>query len=295
MKYYLGIDGGGTVTTVAVADENGKIIYKAIGKSINFYGVGMPQARKNLAEVMEKVKTDCSVNEFYSAFIGCSALDGKAEETELTSLCNGIINAEKIGMNSDVYVALKASGGNCVAICGTGSMIIGEKANGDLVIKGGWGHLLGDEGSGYAIAIEGLKKACSLWDKKEEAPLVSRALEHFGESDLRRIIPKVYGERCNKDFVASFAKEVSLCADNGCSDSKAIIEKQAQSFAHTFASLYKEMDVITELSLYGGVFCNNQLFLNIFTQEIKKINSDIKVTLLSTAPEEGAIKVAMEQ
>ena len=44
MKYYLGIDGGGTRTTAAVSDENGNVLFKAVGKSINFYSVGFEKA-----------------------------------------------------------------------------------------------------------------------------------------------------------------------------------------------------------------------------------------------------------
>ena len=124
MKYYLGIDGGGTKTTAAVSDENGNVITKATGKTINFYAVGMEASRKNLKEVIDilaqKLATDC----FEAAFIGCSALDNEADEATLNALCGGIIKAEKVAMNSDVYVALKSSNGNCVAVCGTGSMAV---------------------------------------------------------------------------------------------------------------------------------------------------------------------------
>ena len=82
---------------------------------------------KNLKEVIDilaqKLATDC----FEAAFIGCSALDNEADEATLNALCGGIIKAEKVAMNSDVYVALKSANGNCVAVCGTGSMAVGEK------------------------------------------------------------------------------------------------------------------------------------------------------------------------
>ena len=75
----------------------------------------------------------------------------------IIELCDGIINADIINMNSDVYVALRASDCRAVAICGTGSMAIGETEDGEIITKGGWGHLLGDEGSAYQVAIEAIK------------------------------------------------------------------------------------------------------------------------------------------
>ena len=55
MKYFLGIDGGGTKTTAAVSDENGNIVLKSVGKTINFYSVGMKKARSNLSDIIRSV------------------------------------------------------------------------------------------------------------------------------------------------------------------------------------------------------------------------------------------------
>ena len=106
----------------------------------------------------------------------------------INTMTSRIINAEKIGMNSDVFVALKASSGNCVAICGTGSMAIGEAKDGSIVVKGGWGHILGDEGSGYSIAVSALKKSCICYDKGIKTPLIDGAIKYFGVKNFREII-----------------------------------------------------------------------------------------------------------
>ena len=68
MKYYLGIDGGGTRTTAAVSDENGNVLFKAVGKSINFYSVGMEKARENLKNDISDIYKNLGQIEFYSAF-----------------------------------------------------------------------------------------------------------------------------------------------------------------------------------------------------------------------------------
>ena len=73
MKYYLGIDGGGTRTTAAVSDENGKLILKRAGKTINFYSVGMEVARYNLDNLINEIYSELDCDEFESVFIGCSA------------------------------------------------------------------------------------------------------------------------------------------------------------------------------------------------------------------------------
>ena len=160
MKYYLGIDGGGTRTTAAVSDECGNTLFKAVGKSINFYSVGMETARENLKNVIKDIYENIGEVEFDSAFIGCSALDAEASKETINALCGDIVKANKIGMNSDVFVALASSGKDecrVVAICGTGSIVTGIDNNGTIKTKGGWGHIFGDEGSAYSISVNALK------------------------------------------------------------------------------------------------------------------------------------------
>lgn len=290
MKYYLGIDGGGTRTTVAVADENSNIITKSVGKTINFYAVGMENSRKNLAEIIEKL----DISAFEAAFIGCSALDNEANPETLNALCDGIVNANKIAMNSDVYVALKSANGNCVAVCGTGSMAVGEKADGSIAVKGGWGHIIGDEGSAYSIAVNALKKCCIFSDKNERTPLLEAAESYFSVDSFRKAIDVIYSDETAKDFIAGFATRVGSLAESGCEISKEIIESEAKAYAQTVIALIKELESCDVLSLYGGVFQHNPMFRAVFEDEILKAFPDIKTEILDIPPEEGALIAARE-
>lgn len=290
MKYYLGIDGGGTRTTAAVSDENGNVITKAKGKTINFYAVGMEASRKNLKEIIAAL----GIERFEAAFIGCSALDDEADEATLNALCGGIINAEKIAMNSDVYVALKSANGNCVAVCGTGSMAVGEKADGSIAVKGGWGHIIGDEGSAYSIAVNALKNCCMLCDKNNRTPLLESAESYFGVTDFRKAIDVIYSAETAKDFIAGFAAKVGALANEGCDVSKAIIISEAKAYAQTVIALIAELEECALVSLYGGVFQHNPLFRTEFEKEIRAAYPEIKTEILDVPPEEGALKSARE-
>ena len=294
MKYYLGIDGGGTKTTAAVADNSGNIILKAVGKSINFYSVGMATARKNLTEIVKEIKTSLGDITFEGAFIGCSALDGEADGETTASLCGGVIDAEKISMNSDLFVALKASKGNCVAVCGTGSMVVGENNDGEIIVAGGWGHIFGDEGSAYSIAINGLRLCAKGSDKKETSPLLQSALEFFGVTDFRKAIDIIYSPDTSKDVLASFAEKIGALAIDGDAECKKIINNEAYAFSETVITLIKKLGECHVLSLYGGVFENNLLFREIFTEQITLNFPQIKVEMTALPPEEGAIIAARE-
>ena len=296
MKYYLGIDGGGTRTTAAVSDENGNIRFKDVGKSINFYSVGMEKARENLKNVINDIYKNIGEIEFESAFIGCSALDNEASNETITALCDGVIRAKKIGMNSDVFVALASSGEDkcrIVAICGTGSIVTGIDENCNIKTKGGWGHIFGDEGSAYSIAVNALKASAMLYDEGNITPLVKKAEEFFGVEDLRTAIDKIYSPETTKDILAGFSTKVGEIAEEDFV-AKTVIVNEAHFFSKTVLALLNEMKNCTLLSLYGGVFQNNELFRKSFIDDIKEFHSDLKIEMLTLPPEEGALKIARE-
>ncbi len=294
MKYYLGIDGGGTRTTAVASDESGKVLVKSVGKSINFYSVGMEKARENLANVIKDIYENIGEVEFEAACIGCSALDDEASESVIASLCDGIIKAKKIGMNSDVYVALASSGEDkcrIVAICGTGSIVTGIDENGNVKTKGGWGHIFGDEGSAYSIAVNALKASAMLYDEGKITPLVKKAEEFFEVDDFRLAIDKIYSPEATKDVLAEFSVKVGEVAQEDFV-AKTVLINEAHFFSKTVLALLNEMKNCTLVSLYGGVFQHNEFFRNAFIEDVKEFHPDLKIEMLTLPPEEGALKIA---
>lgn len=296
MKYYLGIDGGGTKTVAAVCDENGNILTKQTGGTINFYSVGTEPARKNLSALMKKINEITGTDEYRGAFIGCSALDSRADDALVATVCAGIIKAHKIGMDSDVYIALRSAAEeecSCVAICGTGSMAIACDNEGKTHISGGWGHVLGDEGSGYAIAVHALRSCCVRSDKNESSLLLEKALEFFGKDDFRQIIDVIYSPDTTKDVIARFSSVVGSLALDGDCESAEIVRCQAEKFAKTVLILL-EKSKNSFLGLYGGVFRNNPIFVSAFSDAVREKYPHITIKHVEIPAEESALKLAME-
>lgn len=295
MKYYLGIDGGGTRTTAAVSDENGNILLKKVGKTINFYSVGMETAKANLSDIIKCIEETLGKISFSGAFIGCSALDEEADAELTEKLCDGIIDAEKLKMHSDVYIALRAVGEctcPCVAICGTGSMVIAEDENGNIQVAGGWGHIIGDEGSALGISLRALRLCCQLCDKGENWLLLERAKDFFKVNDFRKAIDMIYSPETTKDVLAGFAACVGqLAADGDCTASE-IIVTEAELFSETVLILLDRLKTCSLLGLYGGVFQHNDVFVKVFSEKIKKKYPAIKIKMLDMPPEESALELA---
>ena len=295
MKYYLGIDGGGTRTTAAVSDEMGNILLKETGKTINFYSVGMETAKLNLSAIIEAIETKLGKICYSGTFIGCSALDDEADDELTNTLCSGVINTEKIKIHSDVYIALKAVGDAvcpCAAICGTGSMAIAEDESGNTQITGGWGHTVGDEGSALAISLRALRLCCQLCDRGEITLLLESANAFFGVDDFRKAIDIIYSPETTKDVLAGFAADVGRLAANGDEIALKIIATEANSFADTVLILLDRIKKCTVLGLYGGVFQHNESFVKTFSDKIMTKYPALTIKLLDMPPEESALELA---
>ncbi|MBR5232643.1 MAG: hypothetical protein IKW03_00390 [Clostridia bacterium] len=289
--YYLGIDGGGTKTVAVVTDEKGKLITTVSGATINFYSVGYENARKNLSELMNKITAETEIFSFSGAFIGCSALDCESDKETTKKLCDGIINADKIRMHSDVHIALKSVKNAkcpCVAICGTGSIATGEDENGNPHVTGGWGHILGDEGSAYSIAVKALEICCQMCDKNKKTPLLESAEKFFGVDDFRKAIDIIYSSDMTKDRLARFASHL----DENDKTVKEIIRNEANRFAFTVGMLLNKVKKCDILGLYGGVFQHNSLFREEFSDAIKNKFPETEIKLIETPPAETAAELA---
>lgn len=289
---YLGIDGGGTKTTVAAGDENKNILLKETGATVNFYSVGMEKARENFKEIIDRISEKLGVCEFENVFIGSSALECEANEKIIRDFTDGILNARKIGMNSDLYVALKSAesdGAKIVVISGTGSMAIGEDENGNISKRGGWGHILGDEGSAYSIAVSLLKKAVCEYDNGSCENLISEICVKLGIENFSHLTDFIYGKDTTKEKIASLSLLVDEKAQNGDLICSEILKNECKALYNTVKPLVCSLGKNTPVFLYGGVFQNSVMFKNEFAELLKNDFPDIDVSLLDTPPENGAL------
>ncbi len=287
-KYFLGVDGGGSKTTAVVFDEYGNFICKACGESINYYSVGLENARLAMKNIIEAL----SVRNFDCAVIGMSALNERASAEETERFCSDIISSKKIIMDSDLFVALEAidAEGECAAvISGTGSMAVYRDNGGNISHAGGWGYILGDEGSGYSIGLSGIKAAIRAAENSApETALFSKCLEYFSIESIYDLIDLYYEKTVNRKTTAAFAKEVYSCAENGDNVARNIIENEACELAKTTSGLLNNKNKNTEIGLWGGVFQNNSIFRDKFINILSDEGFSC-VKLIDFTPEVGAI------
>lgn len=293
--FFLGIDGGGTKTTCLVCDEGLNEIFRTVGSSINFYSEGLDTARKNMKEMLGVIAENTGISHFDGVCIGSSALFGKADEKTKSDFCDGVFDCDNIIMDSDLFIALKAmeKENAAVVIAGTGSMAAGFNADGEIITKGGYGYLLGDEGSAYAIALDGLKAGAKSLDGMDDLTVLGeKLLEFAGVSTKEELIDVFYTHMTDRKKIASFAPYVSRAAADCDLTAMGIISDHAKLLYKTVLALFAEIPEKPHVALYGGVFQNDELFATYIRLALSDKCSSCK--LLEKEPVYGAVIAARE-
>ena len=294
-KLLCGIDGGGTTTKVVVCNIEGQVMESFQTGTINHYGAGIPKARENFASIADKLlaEFDCLPG---TIFVGNSALDGLAEDSLVQEVTNNVFKTSKVVFHSDVYIALLSfTMGNpgAVLISGTGSMACGIDAGGVYRTAGGWGQVLGDEGSGYHMALKGIKAALRAYDGLgEPTQLSASVMKFFDLEQMPDIIDKIYNPPVEKSVIAAFAIEVDIAAEQGDKVALDIIENEAK-WLYKLAIAITSKCLTQNLGYFGSVLNHNEKIRSKLSALLAKQN--IKLQIPGFTPEIGALIGAFQE
>jgi N-acetylglucosamine kinase-like BadF-type ATPase len=151
--HVLGIDAGGTKTVCQLADERGTVIAESRGVGANLQAVGELEVEKVLHQVMEKALEDVDIVPD-GICLGIAGVDRPDDAAVVRGIMKRIGYKARVLVVNDALVALESGAPGqpgIVIISGTGSISYGRNAAGMAARSGGWGYVLGDEGSGYWI------------------------------------------------------------------------------------------------------------------------------------------------
>ncbi|HEX3870925.1 MAG TPA: BadF/BadG/BcrA/BcrD ATPase family protein [Pirellulales bacterium] len=189
MSVVLGIDGGGTNTRAAIAAD-GKIIASAQSGSIKRLRVGAELAEANLRAVLKDVFAQAGVKGVKAASCGVASASMPGIKEWITAVLEDF-GAEQAEVVGDEVIALDAAfkgGPGILQIAGTGSNTIGRAADGSRESAGGWSSRLGDEGSGYWIGVNSLRRALHAYDRGEPTQVLKKVGEVWGTPTIDELI-----------------------------------------------------------------------------------------------------------
>jgi N-acetylglucosamine kinase-like BadF-type ATPase len=301
----LGADGGGTKTLGVVADGDGHELARFQVGPGNPNVVGVEGAATNLLDVVtgcceraQVMPRDLGTVVFGLAGVGSTGVrDRLAEALRARATARGW-EYLAFTIETDARIALEgAFGGDpgVVIIAGTGSILIGKLPDGSVTSVGGWGRVLGDEGSGYAIGSEAVRAVTRDIDRRADAAILRSILaSRFGWHTRDAIIAAVYQEKFD---LASLAPVVFDAAEKGDQRSLEILHGAATQLADQLAALSSRMEPSksTGVVFVGGLIDHDTIYSQIVSKEIRKRLplADIRPALYP--PVQGAVIMALNQ
>ena len=244
-RFLLAVEGGGSKTTALLTDLEGKNMGRGFGPGSNPHSVGFESAQKAVAMAVDgalinatgRLPEGSSWREtgIAAACFGLAGIDGPEDEAQLTAWVRGQAIAERFVVVNDSELVVAAGtpdGWGIALISGAGSVCLGRSPQGRTVRVGGWGHLLGDEGSGYRLALEALRLATQTVDGRADADALLRAiLRHWSLPDAGALIRHVHAPGMTPADIAGLAPVVGTLAAGGDAAARALVEQSVKDLA----------------------------------------------------------------
>jgi N-acetylglucosamine kinase-like BadF-type ATPase len=297
MRYFMGVDGGGTKTTATVIDDDLHTCGTATTGASNERSVGGAEASDHIAMAVRDALDQAGLQLEDIACI-CMCLSGFDTELDLHVPERAIRTLRfsgKIIVENDVvgaWAGATNAGAGVVTIAGTGATALGMNQHGDFWRTDGWDYVLGDSGSAYAIGLAGLRLAMKMLDGRlEPTLLLDRLHEAFGVHDgvgMRRIADS---PQFGKREIAGFARQVSLAAEAGDQLARTLLSRAGEELAENVIAIvsilgmqHDEFPVCT----VGGIFESVPWVTAPFQRAVRAVAPGALFTQPAHSPDVGA-------
>ena len=206
--YILGIEGGGTRTTALLADARGREIQRATFGPGNVRLLDDRELRRLLRQISKQFESPDAIG------LGLAGSRQPKDRARVQAEAAKVWKATPCRVTHDLEIALagfNAMETAVLVLSGTGSCCFGKAAEGRTAKMGGWGHILGDKGSGFEIGLRALKAVVFYFDRDATwSRLGERLLTATGTNEPDDLIDWVAA--ADKHAVAALAPEVFAAA-----------------------------------------------------------------------------------
>jgi N-acetylglucosamine kinase-like BadF-type ATPase len=254
------------------------VVSEASGGPTNLQTVGVAKAAEVLIDLIRQCckNVDCSPADLQNAVLGIAGAGRASDRNELVDKLFALGNSKKfplknITIETDARIALEAAfagTAGIVVIAGTGSIALYRTEDGQLLRVGGWGKLIGDEGSAYTIGRDALNMIMRHHDGRSEKTLLTvKAMQHFSVSAIEDIIPKLYHEAAD---IASFAPKVFEAAVERDLIAHSVVLKNATELSELVRTLVMHARPKKKLpvALMGGLLETENIYSKVVKDKI---------------------------
>jgi N-acetylglucosamine kinase-like BadF-type ATPase len=300
----LVVDAGGTKTAAWLVDlskpEDQRILGRGGAVAGNPLSVGFPEAARAIsaAAAAAKHQANASSARVPRAILSIAGSANHELRGHFIEALRGTGLADRVAIVSDVLPILAAGTPNCqgmALISGTGSVAFARAADGRTTLCGGWGYLLGDEGSGYAIGRAALQLAMQELERgSPPRPLSATVLDAVGATSAMDVTKTIYRRANPRGAIAAIAPIVIQAADSKDSDAQSIVDSAAADLAKLAARAARLIgfeDARFRLALSGGALVSSRRLAQQLETELGRLGLSADLNIVRE-PLEGCMRLS---
>jgi N-acetylmuramic acid 6-phosphate etherase len=298
----LGIDGGGSHTMALLARlDDGSVVGHGEAGPSNLHTVGLEGASRALDDAVDRAFADAGRSRGPVA-VACLGLAGAGREEDRALLLDwaarvDLADAVEVTTDAALLVAEGTPEGWGVAVvAGTGSIAYGLDENGREARAGGWGPFLGDEGSGYGLALEALRAVARAADGRDPpTQLQERLLTALGLRQPQELIRYVHGG-ADRAALAALAPVVLEVAEAGDRTAQQVVLNGAQELARAIEVVTDELGFDRQhlpLALAGGLLAESARYRRCLVDALKDTGIVPEPLARVEFPARGALRRAL--
>jgi N-acetylglucosamine kinase-like BadF-type ATPase len=299
--HVIGIDAGGTKTVCLLADDRGLIVSEGRGPGANLHVAGEHGVERVLHEVMEDAIGDRGVTPA-AICLGIAGVDRDDEARTVRAIMHRIARQSRVLVVNDALIALVAGAQDAagiVIIAGTGSIAYGRNQRGEVARAGGWGHMIGDEGSGYWIGRAAIRAVLRQADQRGQPTLLTRLLiEHFRVERAQDLIHEVYSGTLRASTIAALAQCVQTAFTSGDAVAIGILRGCADELESLALSVARRLELVGTrfpFVLAGGIYKSVPWLREELGRRFTLSAPGSQTDLLAIEPAVGAVRLAIQE
>lgn len=297
----IGIDGGGSQTVALLADAAGKVVGHGTSGPSNIQSVGIERATQALNEAVAAAFAAAKLTRgtVAATALGMAGVDHPDAVAVVRDIAESLNLARRVEVVIDALLLLEAGtpdGWGLAVIAGTGSIAFGRTQDGRFDRSGGWGYLLGDEGSAYALGLGGARAVARASDGcAQPTVLTEKILAFMSLRQPLEMIDAVYRGPWDRARLATIAPIVLAAAEEGDAVADQIVESEASKLARTAAGAARKLGLPADrlpLAITGGVILNSLHYRERFLACVRSLGIQPEPVTPVEEPAEGAIRIA---
>jgi N-acetylmuramic acid 6-phosphate etherase len=296
----LGLDGGGSKTLALLADAKGSVIGRGSAGASNYQNIGEMAAWAALDTAIAAAFADAGLEQSTvdAVGLGLAGVDRPEDRALFEGWAAGRFGGAPVVIANDAELVLAAGTPDdwgVALISGTGSIVFGRSPNGEMARAGGWGHIMSDEGSGYAIGVEALRAVMAAFDGRGPATsLTGAVLAHWSLKTPPDLVGRVYRESDGTADIATLAALVDAAAEDGDVVALHILRAAGRELAITVEAVVRRLalPMPAPCALAGGAIVKGQQMRAAFLAALEMFGLRLDPITPVTEPAQGAIRLA---